>query len=225
LREIYVRPAGVVYAGGVGGLNEIVPVGENAGGGQLVNTSVIIGRACVGSSVKIAVLALDADKGELLWSAGHHEPALQMLKQLEEAEPDFISPHVYLRLAYFETGDYPNYLVELKKNALLTHDAAQSAVVQAAAKGFARGGEHGLFEAQISEQKKLYEQNKLSPYHLAQTETRLGNKREAIRYLTICVQSHDEVVLNLMDDQVFVSLHGDPAFRQLLAKIGLPPVS
>jgi hypothetical protein len=65
----------------------------------------------------------------------------------------------------------------------------------------------------------------LSPYYVAQTEARLGNRREAIRYLTICVQSHDEVLLNLIDDQVFISLHGDPAFQQLLAKIGLPPVS
>jgi DNA-binding winged helix-turn-helix (wHTH) protein/Tfp pilus assembly protein PilF len=166
-----------------------------------------------------------ADKGELLWSAGHHERALQLLKQLEAAEPDFISPHVYLRLAYFETGDYPSYIVELKKDAMLTHDAAQSSVAEAAANGFAKGGEHGLFAAQISEQKKMYEQGKLSPYYVAQTEARLGNKRGAIRYLTICVQSHDEVVLNLIDDQGFISLYGDPAFRQLLAKIGLPLVN
>jgi DNA-binding winged helix-turn-helix (wHTH) protein/Tfp pilus assembly protein PilF len=167
-----------------------------------------------------------ADKARLLSSvAGHHEQALQMLKQIEAAEPDFISPHVYLRLAYFETGDYPNYIAELKKGALLTHDAAQSSVAEAAAGGFARGGEHGLFEAQLAEQKKLHEQGKLSPYLVAQTEARLGNKREAIRYLTICFQSHDEWVLNLRDDQEFVSLHGEPAFQQLLAKIGLPPVN
>jgi DNA-binding winged helix-turn-helix (wHTH) protein/Tfp pilus assembly protein PilF len=166
-----------------------------------------------------------ADKARLLWSvAGDREPALQMLKQIEAAEPDFISPHVYLRLAYFETGDYPNYIVELKKDALLTHDAAQSSVAEAAASGFAKGGERGLFEAQLAEQRKLYEQGKLSPYLVAQTEARLGNKREAIRYLNICIQSHDEWVLNLRDDQEFVSLHGEPAFNQLLAKIGLPPV-
>ncbi len=166
-----------------------------------------------------------ADKAQLLWSAaGHHEQALQMLKQIEAAEPDFISPHVYLRLAYFETGDYPNYIVELKKDALLTHDAAQSSVAEAAASGFAKGGERGLFEAQLAEQRKLHEQGKLSPYLVAQTEARLGNKREAIRYLTICIQSHDEWVLNLRDDQEFVSLHGEAAFQQLLAKIGLPAV-
>jgi len=166
-----------------------------------------------------------ADKGELLWGAGHHEQALQLLKQLEAAEPDFISPHVYLRLAYFETGDYPNYIVELKKDALLTHDVAQTSVTEAAANGFAKTGEHGLFEAQLAEQRKLYAQGKLSPYYVAQTEARLGNKREAIRYLTICVQSHDELVLSLIEDQGFVSLRGESAFQQVLAKIGLPPVN
>jgi len=163
-----------------------------------------------------------ADKAELQWGAGHHEQALQLLKQLEAAEPDFISPHLYLRFAYFETGDYPNYIAELKKDALLTHDGAQSSVAEAAANGFAKGGEHGLLEAQLAEQRKLYEQRKLSPYFVAQTEARLGNKREAIRYLTTCIQSHDEVLLTLIDDQDFISLHGDPAFKQLLAKIGLP---
>jgi DNA-binding winged helix-turn-helix (wHTH) protein/Tfp pilus assembly protein PilF len=163
-----------------------------------------------------------ADKGELLWAGGHREEALQLLKQLEAADPDFLSPHRYLRLAYFETGDYPNYIVELKKDALLTHDAAQSSVAEAAAKGFAQGGKRGLFEAQLLEQRKLYEQGLLSPYFVAQTEAVLGNQRDALKYLTICILSHDELMLDLGVDQGFASLHGDPAFQQLLAKIGLP---
>jgi hypothetical protein len=96
-------------------------------------------------------------------------------------------------------------------------------VAEAAANRFAKGGEHGLFEAQLAEQRRLYEQGKLSPCFVARTDARLGNTREALKYLAICVQSHGQVVLNLSDDQDFSSLHGDPAFRQLLAKIDLPP--
>jgi Tfp pilus assembly protein PilF/DNA-binding winged helix-turn-helix (wHTH) protein len=166
-----------------------------------------------------------ADKGALLWSAGHHEQALQLLKQLETADPDFLSPHRYLRFAYLETGDYPNYIAELKKDALLTHDAAQSSVAEAAAKGFAQGGERGLLEAELSDQRKLYEQGKLSAYWVAQSEARLGNASEALKYLTICAQSHDEVLLILISDQGFASLHGNPAFDQLLIRIGLPQVN
>jgi DNA-binding winged helix-turn-helix (wHTH) protein/Tfp pilus assembly protein PilF len=166
-----------------------------------------------------------ADKGELLWAGGHREAALQLLKQLEAAEPDFVSPHRYLRFAYFDTGDDSNYIAELKKEALLTHDPAQSAVAEAAAKGFSRGSERGLFEAQLAEEMQLYKLGKLSPYPVAQTEARLGNRREALKYLTICVQSHDERMLNLNDEPVFASLHDDPAYEQLLAKIPLPPVN
>ena len=166
-----------------------------------------------------------ADKGRILWVVGNREPALQLLKQLESAEPDFLSPHLYLRLGYFETGDYPHYIAEFEKEALLKHDPAQSSVAEAAAKGFAQGGERGLLLAQLSEQKRLYEQGKFSPYFVAQTAARLGNTRETLKYLTIGIQSHDENMLNLICDQGFASLHRDPAFQQLLAKIGLPPVN
>ena len=166
--------------------------------------------------------AILADKGDLLWSGGHHDEALQLLKQLEAADPDFLSPHRYLRFAYLETGDYPNYILELKKDAQLTHDAAQVAVAEAAEKGLAQGGGRGLFKAELFEQKKLYAEGKLSPYWLAQNEARLGERSEALKHLARCVQSHDDLLLNLSGDQGFASLHGDPAFQQLFAKIGVP---
>jgi Tfp pilus assembly protein PilF len=165
-----------------------------------------------------------ADKGELLWAGGHHEQALQLLKQLAAADPDFISPHRYLRFAYLDMRDYPDYIAEFKRDALLTNDVAQSSVAEAAAKGFAQGGERGLFEAELLQERKLYEQRKSSAYWVAQTEARLGNTREALKYLTVCVQSHDDLMLNLGEDQGFASLHRDAAFEQLLANIGLPPV-
>ena len=59
---------------------------------------------------------------------------------------------------------------------------------------------------------------------MAQSAARLANAREALKYLTISVQSHDERMLNLGEDQGFATLRGNPAFEQLLAKIGLPPV-
>jgi DNA-binding winged helix-turn-helix (wHTH) protein/tetratricopeptide (TPR) repeat protein len=165
-----------------------------------------------------------ADNGELLWSAGHHEQALQVLTQLEAAEPDFVSPHRYLQFAYFDTGDYPHYLAELKKVAQLTNNAAQLSEEEAAAKGFAEAGERGLHQAELAERMKLYQQGKVSPYLVAQSAARLGKNHEAITYLTMCVQSHDELAMNITGDQSFSSLHGDPAFAQLLAIVGLPPV-
>jgi DNA-binding winged helix-turn-helix (wHTH) protein/Tfp pilus assembly protein PilF len=164
-----------------------------------------------------------ADKGELLRGAGHYDQALQVLSQLEAAEPDFVSPHRYLQSAYLDMRDYPHFIAEMKKVALLTHNSEQLSEAEAAAKGLAAGGEQGLQQALLSERIKLYEQGKLSPYYVAQSNARLGNTREAMRYLTICVQSHDGLALNLKQDQSFASLRGDPAFAQLMTILGLPP--
>ena len=165
--------------------------------------------------------AILADKGELLCGAGELKQGIELLKQLEAADPNSIAPHRYLRFAYFQAGDYANYIAELKRDALLRHDAADLAQADAAAKGFSGGGKRGMFEAQLEEQKKLYEQGRLSPYPLAQSEAQLGNRPEALKYLNICVQSHDEMVMLVGRDRNFDSLRSDTAFEQLLAKLGL----
>jgi DNA-binding winged helix-turn-helix (wHTH) protein/Tfp pilus assembly protein PilF len=170
--------------------------------------------------------AILADQGELLLYSGHREEAVQSLQQLEASDPDFLSPHRYLRSAYFDMGDYPHYIDELKKEANLTHSQVLAVEADAAAKGFAAGGEHGLFLAELAAQKKLYEQGSLSPYYVAQTEARLGEKSDTLRLLSICLQSHDELLLNLTLDRHFSGLYHDAEFQQFLAKIGLPsPVS
>jgi hypothetical protein len=81
-----------------------------------------------------------------------------------------------------------------------------------------------MLEAQLSKQKKIYAQGRLSPYFVAATEASLGQRSAALKYLELCIQSHDEYVLNLASDPRFSALRGDAEYGQLLAKIGLPAV-
>lgn len=166
--------------------------------------------------------AILADKGMLLMAVGQQEQGIELLRQLESADPNFISPHRYLRFAYYRMGDYANYIAEFKQEALLRHDPADLAEAEVAEKGFEKGGKRGMLEAQLGQQKKLFEQGQLSPFFLAQTEVLLGDKRAALRYLTICVQAHDEHVVGLSSDPHFARLHGNPEFEQLLLKIAPP---
>jgi hypothetical protein len=149
---------------------------------------------------------------------------VQVLTQLEAAEPDFASPHRYLQFAYFDNGDYPRYVAELRQETTLNHNAAQLSEAEAAARGFAAGAERGLQQALLSQRIKLYEQGKMSPFFVAQSEARLGNSPEAIKYLTMWVQSHDGLALNVKQDNSFKSLRGNSSFEQLVSILGLPPV-
>jgi DNA-binding winged helix-turn-helix (wHTH) protein/Tfp pilus assembly protein PilF len=165
-----------------------------------------------------------ADRGMLLWRAGHREEALRLLHQLEQADPDALSPRRYLKFVDLEIGDNVGYLAEMHKESLLLHDASLSTIADAAEKGFAAHGARGMLEGQVDQQKKVYSQGKLSPFYLAETYSLLGNTEEALKYLDSCYDRHAQETLNIAADPAFNSLHSIPAFQQLLAKVGLPPV-
>ncbi len=166
-----------------------------------------------------------ADRGRILWVAGRHEEALALLKQLEAAEPKFISPHRYLRVAYLQSGDYPGYLLEFKQEGLLTGNRSDLALQEAAAKGFASGGGKGLFASLLREQKKLYEAGKFSPFFLAETCAYMGDPQGAQEYLEVTYAKHIGDLADIKSDPAFQGMHGTPAFQRLIAKIGLPPLS
>ena len=166
-----------------------------------------------------------ADKGAILLDAGRLQEATTLLKQMEESEPDFISPHRYLRFIYLVTADYPHYLIEVRSEAVLMHDSSALASVEATEKGFAAGGGRALLVSLRQQQTKLYERGTLSPYFLAETCSLEGNKKDALHYLKIAVDQHADSVLNMGTSHAFDNLHNDPAFQQLIAEVGLPPLT
>src|SRR5450755_951190 len=163
-----------------------------------------------------------ADKGDLLWATGRTDEGAALLKQLATTEPDFVSPHRYLKGIYFASGDYGLYLDEWKKESSLLRDSSSLKLVDAAQKGFAARGFRGMLENTLEEQQKLYDRGLLSPYLLAQTASLLGSKAEALRYLQIAFDKHDEQVIQINNDRAFENLHDNPAYRDLVARLGIP---
>jgi DNA-binding winged helix-turn-helix (wHTH) protein/Tfp pilus assembly protein PilF len=166
--------------------------------------------------------AILADKGDLLWIAGRREEATALLKQLESTEPDFVSPHRYLKGIYFATGDYANFLAEWKKEALLMRDTSALKLIDAAEKGYQTGGGRGMLQNELAQQRRLYERGLTSPYALAETNALLGNKQEAFHYLEIAYEKHDDSTVQLENDPSFDNLHRDPAYKNLVARLGIP---
>lgn len=166
--------------------------------------------------------AILADKGNLLWSAGQRDAGVSLLKQLAATEPDFVSPHRYLKNAYFAAGDYANFLTEWKKEAILMKDNSTLKVVDAAEKGYADGGPQGMLQNMRALEKKLYDRGVQLPYALAQTNSLLGNKQEALQFLKIAYDKHDESTIQIEADPAFDNLHDEPAYKELVAQPGFP---
>ena len=163
-----------------------------------------------------------ADKGSILAHIGRRDEAVQLLLQVENAEPSFVSPHRYLKVIYLDTADYPNYLAELKKEAVLTNDRSAQIVAAAAQKAFDAGGAHAMFENMFHEQKKFYDLGQLSPYTLAETCALLHDKADTLKYLKATHDQNDERVTQIEGNRLFDFLHDEPAFRQLRAELAAP---
>jgi hypothetical protein len=82
-----------------------------------------------------------------------------------------------------------------------------------------------MLETLRREQKKLYDQGTFSPYVLAETCSVLGSKTEALQYLKVAYGKHWDRVAEMEADPAFEGLHNEPAFRQLLEEVGLPPIA
>ena len=166
-----------------------------------------------------------ADEGMILFDAGHQQEAIALLQQMEANEPDFISPHRYLKFIYLLMADYPHYLTEARKEAVLMHDNSAAALVDAVGKAYvARGGE-GLLESLGAEQKKLHERGEISPFLLATTYSLAGNKPESLRYLKIAYDQRVDGLIAIESDHSFDNLSAEPTFRKLLVTLGLPPLN
>lgn len=166
-----------------------------------------------------------ADKGGILFVAERNDEAVALLKQMEANEPDFVSPHRYLKYAYLIQRDYPNYLSEFRTEAQLLHDETSLALALAAEKGFDHGGGKVMLESLRQQEKKLYNQGRFSPFSLAETCAQLGDKKAALKYLQAAFDQHAEGVAQIEGDPFFYSLREEPGYRELTARIGLPQPS
>ena len=166
--------------------------------------------------------SIRADKGLILYGAGRREEALSLLRQMKKNEPGFLSPHNYLAQIYWGEHDFPHYLQEAEDKARLANRPDELELVAAEKKGFAQGGSRGFLEAMLGVQKELYAQEKISAYPLAQTAALLGKKDEALQYLMASLGRHEGIRVDIATDTALLSLHDEPAFKQLAAELGLP---
>jgi Tfp pilus assembly protein PilF len=166
--------------------------------------------------------AVLADKGLILLLARQTSQATTLLRQIETAEPAFLSPHVYLAMADLKMKEYEDYLREAQTSAVLLRDQNRLAIVTAGEKGFVSSGGEGMLRAMLAVQQDLYAKGHLDAYELATTYCLLRDKEHALHLLQISLANREPGDTSLRVDQLLQSLHNEPAFRKMIAQVGLP---
>ncbi len=162
-----------------------------------------------------------SDQGLLLFYQGKRDSAIEQLRQIEAAEPSFRSAHTYLSYIYFVGRDCMNYLSESRKAAESSHDAVEIAIVKEGEKGLAAGGWQSMLENILRVQKKFTNQGRYPAFKVAETCALLGRKRDSLDYLEASYKKRELYMTTLPVSPLFVSLHKEPVYRNLLAQLGV----
>ena len=161
-----------------------------------------------------------ADKALILFSAGRATESITLLRQMEAADPDYLSPHSYLAGIHLARRDYPAFLAEQSESARLVGDPDRAAIAAAAERGYSSGGAPGMFAAMLDRQRALYAASREHAYSLAGTYALAGNRPAAMRTLQEAVRDRDPYLVGLRVDFRFAGLNQDAEFRRIALNVG-----
>jgi predicted Zn-dependent protease len=165
--------------------------------------------------------AILADKGLILYNAGRRAEGTALLQRLEQAQPDFLSSHVYLASFAFDRGDDEGFLHELATAATEKRDAFATQIASAGARGLQSAGHSGMLKAMLAAQQQLYKRGAVSAYDVAKTFAYLGDADDAIVYLKASLSRHETDNIAIGVESAFAGLNANPDFRNLVQQAGL----
>jgi len=164
-----------------------------------------------------------SSKALILFYAGDADQAETMLLQLATTQPKLQSPPVYLATLYLTEQRYPEFLREYRRAAEVTGNAARLAIADAAQRGMLRDGPRGLLTAMMAEQKRQFGLGSESAFRLALTASLLGETQQAIDYLNISLERHEQDLLGIRLNPALAGLSDDLRYKAIVGKVGFTP--
>lgn len=166
-----------------------------------------------------------ADQAQIgLWT-GDDEQSIATLREIERAEPDFLSAPRYLKEYFFDHLKYKEFIAESERAAAISKNPTELAVANAARAGWSAGGEHEMLERMRRVQEQIFDSGQSSGSALAVTCARLGRNYEAVSSLKAAFASRDLMLLPVFGsnprspNKVNEVLRGNPEFEQLRKQV------
>jgi DNA-binding winged helix-turn-helix (wHTH) protein/Tfp pilus assembly protein PilF len=166
-------------------------------------------------------MAILADKGFVLLYADKKDEGIDVLKQVERAEPGFAAPYRYMETACLMNENYPGYIAARSEVARLTNDRQELEIVKAAKTGYRSGQQQGMWKAILRKQQEFFRAGTIPAFDLAATYSLLGMKPEALHYLEVAFENREPQIVSVYDVTRFASIRQESAFQNLLAELRL----
>jgi tetratricopeptide (TPR) repeat protein len=140
------------------------------------------------------------------------------LKQAEEAQPGFLSTHIYLAGDDLRLEQYQGFLDESRTAAELSHNAAMVAVLDSAKQTLAARGAKPMLRELAAKSAPLADHGAASAYVTAKYFGLAGEPAEAMRYLRLACDHREPDFLNVEDDPAFAQLRSSAEYNTLISR-------
>jgi len=151
--------------------------------------------------------------------AGRYQEAVSKLQQMLAMNPDFVPAHLDLSIVYESMKEYGKAQAERTSYARLTGDsvALQSQLVS---QEWAVGKKDDARRI-VQSLRERSGNNRLGNFRMAQNYMRIGDKEDALACLEQSYKDHSWLMITLLVEPTFASLHNDQHFRSLVQRVGL----
>jgi tetratricopeptide (TPR) repeat protein len=163
--------------------------------------------------------ALVADEALAQIEAGRPQAGLPSLERLVRSEPQFLSGHRYLAIAYFLLGRDADYLREAQIAARMRNQAAEGADLKAAQAALGRGGRTAMLSTLALAARRAAAAGTGSAFSAAEYSALLGQRDAMIYWLDQSVARNEAGLTGLGGDHAFLPYRGDRRFGTILARV------
>lgn len=156
--------------------------------------------------------------GWQFYLAGRDDQAIEQLRKVLDMDPNYAPARRTLEEVYAEVGRYKEAIAEREKVLTLSGSPELAASV---ARDFAASGYSGVLKSWLDGLVEVSKHQYVSPYSIAQTYARVGEKEQAFAWLEKAYETRDSTLVSLKVDPMFESVHSDHKFGELVQRLHL----
>ncbi len=165
-------------------------------------------------------LTINTTLGWQFFVARQNQQAIEQLRKVLEMDSTFAPARRTLEEVYAQGGMYKEAVGEREKALELSGSPELAASV---AQDYATSGFRGVLQSWLDGLLEVSKRDYVSPYAVAQTYARLGEKEPAFTWLEKANAVRDSRLASLKVDPWFDTMRGDRRFRDLVQRLGLSP--
>lgn len=163
-------------------------------------------------------LIINTTLGWQFYLAGQNEQAVEQLRKVLDIDPKFSPARRILEEVYAHMGKQKEAVAEREKALSLSGGPELAASIE---EDFAKSGYKGVLQGWLEGLTEISKHSYVSPYSIAESYMRMGEKQKAFEWLEKAYEEHDSGLVSLTVEPMFESIRSDPRFKEIVRRMKL----